>query len=85
MPRMFRDVVWHPQDGLAIWRNLTPEQLAHLADSEPKGAELVRRLHAAGAELHLGTDTQQPFVVPGAAMHREMELFVQAGIPVEDV
>ena len=26
-----------------------------------------------------------PFVVPGAAMHREMELFVQAGIPVEDV
>ncbi len=85
MPRMFRDVVWHPREGLAIWRNLRAEQLARLEASQAKKAELVRRLHAAGAELRIGTDTQQPFVVPGAALHREMELFVAAGIPVEDV
>ena len=85
MPRMFRDVVWHPQEGLAIWRNLTPQQLAHLKASEPKKAELLRRLHAAGADLRLGTDTQQPFVVPGAGLHQEMRLFVAAGIPLEDV
>ena len=28
---------------------------------------------------------QQPFVVPGAALHDEMRLFVRAGIPARDV
>jgi len=30
--------------------------------------------------LRLGTDVQQPFVVPGAALHKEIELFEQAGV-----
>lgn len=85
MPRMFRDVVWSPLEGLAIWRGLGPEQLARLERARAKKLELTRRLYAAGAELRIGTDTQQPFVVPGAGLHREMELFVEAGVPVEDV
>ena len=46
---------------------------------------LVERLLREGAPLRLGTDVQQPFVVPGAAMHREMQLFVDAGIRPAEV
>jgi hypothetical protein len=38
--------------------------------------ELLRRLHAAGIPLVSGTDA-----TPGFALHRELELYVQAGIP----
>ncbi|MCF8207092.1 MAG: amidohydrolase family protein [Methylotenera sp.] len=38
--------------------------------------DLLRRMHAAGIPLVAGTDA-----TPGFAMHREMELYVQAGIP----
>jgi len=40
----------------------------------------VRRLHAAGVRLHTGTDSNAPNLVPGASLHRELELFVQAGL-----
>jgi imidazolonepropionase-like amidohydrolase len=32
----------------------------------------------------LGTDTQQPFVAPGIALHREFDAFDRAGIPRRD-
>lgn len=38
--------------------------------------DLLRRLHAAGIPLVSGTDA-----TPGFALHRELELYVQAGIP----
>jgi imidazolonepropionase-like amidohydrolase len=37
---------------------------------------LLRRMHAAGIPLVAGTDA-----TPGFALHRELELYVQAGIP----
>ena len=42
--------------------------------------ELVKMLFDAGARLHLGTDVQQPFIIPGAALIEEMRLFERAGI-----
>lgn len=45
----------------------------------------VRELHEAGVPLLLGTDTPQPFLVPGISLHSEIQVFVDAGIPVEDV
>ena len=41
---------------------------------------LVRGLHEAGAGLLLGTDTGNPFVLPGFAVHRELALLVEAGL-----
>jgi hypothetical protein len=41
---------------------------------------LTRRLHAAGVPLVAGTDS-----IPGFAMHRELELYAEAGIPVPEV
>ena len=49
----------------------------------PQDLECVAALHRAGAPLLVGTDTPNPYVVPGDALHEEMELFVQAGLTAE--
>lgn len=51
----------------------------------PKALELARRLHEAGVVLTAGTDANNPWVVPGVSLHRELELLVEAGIPELDV
>ena len=85
MPRFYRDVVWHPQDGIPLYRNLGPQELARLREAALKKIDLVGRLHRAGARLQIGTDAHQPFVVPGAALHQEMALFEEAGIPLDQI
>ena len=85
LPRMYTEGVWHPQRGNRMYRGLTPKYLNRLADAYEKKRELVARLHQAGAVLRLGTDTQQPFSVPGASLHREMRLFEQCGLRAEEV
>jgi hypothetical protein len=85
LPRLYRDVVWDPRGGLPVYRELSsPGWLAKLSDAYAKKLLLVRRLHEAGAELRIGSDTQQPFVVPGASVLEEMRLFRSAGIGVEE-
>lgn len=84
LPRMFPDVVWNPIGGIPYWQEID-EFLPSLEDAVSKKIDLVGRLYRAGAKLQLGTDTQQPFVVPGAAFQQEMMLFTQAGIPLEEV
>jgi imidazolonepropionase-like amidohydrolase len=41
--------------------------------------DVVRRLHAAGVPVFAGTDVFVDYVVPGAALHDELALFVRAG------
>ena len=84
LPRLYRDVVWHPRRGLPVYREMSPEWLDKLQDAFAKKLQLVRRLHDAGAELRIGSDTQQPFVVPGASIHEEMRLFRSAGVGIEE-
>jgi hypothetical protein len=81
LPRLFQDVVWDTEKGIKTYRNAMPRDIAMLRESLPVKLELVRRLHQAGVQLYLGTDVPQPFVVPGASLHREMRLFTDAGIP----
>jgi imidazolonepropionase-like amidohydrolase len=40
----------------------------------------VARLQSAGGQVVAGTDTSNPYVVPGASLHRELELLVEAGL-----
>ena len=40
-------------------------------------------MYERGVELHTGTDTLIAFVVPGASLHRELRLFVDAGFTPE--
>lgn len=51
------------------------------AQALPHQIGLVKDLHDAGATLVCGTDLANPRVFPGFSLHREMELFQQAGIP----
>jgi hypothetical protein len=80
LPKMFRSVIWHPKHGLPAYRSPTPMRTARLQKALAGKLALIGRLHRAGAPLRLGTDVQQPFVVPGAALHGELRLFAQAGI-----
>lgn len=83
LPRYFADVIWHPKDGLR--RDTSEKNLTRLKTAIPAVHRLLKRLHEAGAKLHIGTDTITAFVIPGADMHEEMRLFVEAGVPLEDV
>jgi imidazolonepropionase-like amidohydrolase len=42
---------------------------------------LVRTLHARGVLLTAGTDYENPWMTPGVAFHRELQLLAAAGIP----
>ena len=84
LPRIFPDVVWNPVSGIPYWKEIG-DFLPSLEQALTKKLDLVGRLYRAGAKLQLGTDTQQPFVVPGASLQQEMLLFVRAGIPLEEV
>ena len=83
LPRYFADVIWHPTDGLR--RDISAENLKRLKIALAAEQRLVKRLYDVGAPLHIGTDTLTAFVIPGADVHEEMRLFVEAGIPLEDV
>ncbi|TGK23346.1 hypothetical protein EHO98_05460 [Leptospira stimsonii] len=86
MPRFYREVVWNPEIGIPAYRGIGKEYLKkHVQGALTKKKTLLRKLYQAGATLHLGSDAQQPFVVPGASLHQEMRLFREAGIPAMDV
>jgi imidazolonepropionase-like amidohydrolase len=74
-----------PVEGARRWSHggaLPPLRLreAYQADSFPRLKELVRELHDAGVPLVLGTDE-----LPGFTLQREIELYVESGIPPADV
>jgi imidazolonepropionase-like amidohydrolase len=77
LPRVYRDVVWASSGRLAA------EDYAAMRDALEAEKRLLRRLHEAGARIHMGTDVLVAFVVPGASMHRELALFVDAGLTPE--
>ncbi len=76
VPRLYREIVWArppwPYDVLRAF-----------GAGFDKRAHLLRRLHAAGVRIHLGTDTLAVVVVPGSGFHREMRLFERAGFTPE--
>jgi cytosine/adenosine deaminase-related metal-dependent hydrolase len=83
LPRFYRDVIWSPEEGIPVLRALSPEDYQNLRVLHRGKLELVKRLAAAGVRLFAGSDVQNPFVVPGESLHRELELFVEAGLTPE--
>lgn len=62
----------------------TAQDFAAVQATWPTVLEMIRRLHDAGIAITAGTDFGNPWLVPGAAYHRELELLVSAGIdPLE--
>ena len=65
-------------------RGCGPATAAHAGFMERQPA-LAAGLHAAGAQIHAGTDTLMPYVAPGSSLHGELADLRAAGIPAQDV
>lgn len=73
---------------LAAWDPAADFRLASAKDSDFTAMRaacdfqmrMTRALHDAGARILLGTDTSNPFVIPGFAVHEELGLLVAAGL-----
>jgi imidazolonepropionase-like amidohydrolase len=70
---------WKPENDFRLQR-FTPAMFAELRARQVVKAKLVHELAAAGANLVLGTDTGNPYVIPGFAVHDELALLVDAGL-----
>jgi imidazolonepropionase-like amidohydrolase len=73
-----------PAGRLLYWRR------AASATSSDRKAAVARRLgclkrfvatlQGSGGNVVAGSDTSNPYVIPGASLHRELELLVEAGL-----
>ncbi len=76
-----------PPTLLEWWKGtavVPAEQAQAYRAGHPSRLRLVRALYDAGAPLLVGTDTPNPFVVPGFSIHQELAYFVDAGLtPLE--
>ena len=68
--------MWQQEDALRI--------LADLSEPAPRMTTVVRRLHEAGVRILAGTDTPNPFIVPGASLHEELHHLLEAGFTPEE-
>jgi imidazolonepropionase-like amidohydrolase len=72
----------------AIWRlfatqmskSLTYEGLDYPGRIDQIYKQMTRALHENGAGILLGTDTDNPYLVPGFSLHEELEHLVDAGL-----
>jgi imidazolonepropionase-like amidohydrolase len=73
-----------PPGRLLYWR-----RAASAASADRKAAvarrlgclkRFVATLQGAGGNVVAGSDTSNPYVIPGASLHRELELLVEAGL-----
>jgi imidazolonepropionase-like amidohydrolase len=83
LPRYYRDVVWDPRRFPGV-RDFPEDELDTFRVRVEHMQSLVRDLHAAGVRIHAGTDCLNPFVVPGASLHEELELLVGAGLTLDE-
>jgi imidazolonepropionase-like amidohydrolase len=70
---------WDPKQDFRLQR-WTPEMFANMRAKNELAHKLVADLSKAGARLVLGTDTGNPYVVPGFAVHDELALLVKSGL-----
>ena len=76
LPRWYREL-WQPS---VIFGPFFDEASAAMEAALPKMNEVIRRMHQAGVRIHLASDVMNPFIVPGASLHQELQLFVEAGL-----
>lgn len=64
----------------------TPEQATEAKQALARRVTFVGLAHARGIRLLTGTDTPEPYTIPGVSLLRELELFVEGGLtPVEAI
>ena len=73
-----------PARAIAFWNTVKAGDTSPLPERQAEFnmyKELVGMLYRAGVTILAGTDTYEPFVVPGDSLHRELELLVESGMP----
>ncbi len=70
---------WDPKNDFRL-KTFTAEMFAEGRKRNEIRRALVGKLNRAGAKIALGTDTGNPYVVPGFAVHEELKLLVAAGL-----
>ncbi|MGQ0640469.1 MAG: amidohydrolase family protein [Gemmatimonadaceae bacterium] len=81
------DLRYTPPSILAGWKSFsltmgwTPDDYTEARRAWPKVLAFTKHLYDAGILLTAGTDMGNPWTVPGASFHRELELLVACGIP----
>jgi imidazolonepropionase-like amidohydrolase len=69
------------RDFVLAGKAVDPAKAAIFAKALEQSRENLLRAWKAGVPLAMGTDSGNPLVFPGPSMHRELQLWVQAGIP----
>lgn len=83
LPRMFADLFWQPEQSFRLGGTASPELYAEFRRGFAVATETVGKMHARGVKLHAGTDTGNPFIVPGISLQQELTLMVEAGLTAE--
>lgn len=87
LPRFWREVIWNPRFGFGPPPWAQEESGVDLRYQKALVQQLrtiVGTLHARGVPIYAGSDSGNPFVVPGASLHRELELLVESGLSIEE-
>jgi imidazolonepropionase-like amidohydrolase len=64
----------------------TPADFAAFRKARPVQDRFLRTFHAKGGRIAVGTDAANQMLIPGYAVHRELELLVHAGLtPAEAI
>jgi imidazolonepropionase-like amidohydrolase len=87
IPAAIRKTWSDPQDAPSDHlKKASPADLERGKRDFARCLELVGAMHRAGVPMLAGTDTGDPFVVPGFALHDELALLVRAGMtPLEAI
>jgi imidazolonepropionase-like amidohydrolase len=82
LPRFYRELLWNPAaNPLVFW--LTPGGWGEVGLRAAAMQRVVRRLHESGVRILAGTDTLNPYVVPGASLQAELVQLAEAGLGLE--
>lgn len=84
LPRYYREILWNPRFDRRL-RGLSPADWDALRETLRNSKRIVQALHESGVSVYLGTDTMNPFIVPGASLQEEMREFLDAGFTLEEV
>ncbi|MEM8931828.1 MAG: hypothetical protein AAGE94_11680, partial [Acidobacteriota bacterium] len=60
------------------------QMIAGLAEAQTNRLDALRQLHAAGVPIVAGSDSGNAWALHGVALHRELELMVEAGLSPTD-
>jgi len=74
-----------PREIRSMWDastdpSLKAEDFARFRRRDAFFIRLTKSLYDGGARLLIGTDTANPFVVPGFSLHEELDNFIKAGL-----